>query len=145
MIEKWRPVPKSTFQISNLGRFKNGTGHIMRPWLNKSIKNPLLCTTYTVKTGKQYHRFHVPLLMLDVWPEVEPRVYGRAWIVSITALTNQSQNIHRKPANTNIGATLGGRRNLLHHTGWDHDPWDKMRLWNLEPDFFSGAQYCPCL
>lgn len=143
--EQWRAVPNSYgCRFSSLGRMKNSRGFVLAPSEQKGIKGLRKRFVYVVKRNRVSKRFYPYHLMRDLFPSIDPPVFDAEWAGWVRAMNQESRQQQPKPENTGQGKTSLAA-SLPKYSGWDHDPWDKMHLWDREHDYFNPAQYCPCL
>jgi hypothetical protein len=142
--EQWRAIPNSYgCRFSSLGRMKNSRGFALTPFEQKCLRDHRKRFVYVVKRNRMTSRFYPYHLMNDLFPSIAPPVFNSEWADRVRAM-NQERQPQQKPLNTGQGKTSLAA-SLPKYSGWDHDPWDKMHLWDREHDYFSAAQYCPCL
>jgi hypothetical protein len=145
MREQWRQIPNGLgCKFSSLGRLQNIRGYILTPFLQKGIQDPRKQAVYVVKRHRITKRFYPYHLMSEIFPAVHAPEFDAAWADTVRAMNQESRQQQPKPENTGQGKTSLAA-SLPKYSGWDHDPWDKMHLWDREHDYFSAAQYCPCL
>lgn len=114
----------------------------MTPRLQDGVRDPMRQVVYVVKHKGITRRFYPCRLMADLFPDLGPQVFDEAWAARVREMSRAQQM--PKPDNTGQGRTSLAA-SLPKYSGWDHDPWDKMHLWDRERDYFNPAQYCPCL
>jgi hypothetical protein len=129
MDEKWRKIPETKYSLSNIGRLKNRRGRHVTP--------RIVCGSTRARYDFYVHGVHksffVEEIMDRVWPEVGRQVYDEEWIAMVrhmNGLPSETMTTSRRP---------------WRPTSWDRDPWESMRLWESERDFFSFAQYVPVI
>jgi hypothetical protein len=114
----------------------------MTPSLQKGVRDYMRQVVYVVKHKGATRRLYPYYLMTELFPNHEPIIFNEAWAARVREMSRSQQM--PKPDNTGQGKTSLAAV-LPKYTGWDYDPWDKMHLWDREHDYFSAAQYCPCL
>lgn len=124
MPEKWRRVVGTNAEISSLAHVRTRRGALLTPMIFNS-KDWRKRAGYRFKDGGRGCLIYPQIVMPEVWPELEPEIYDERWAL----LVREKRNLAR--------TTWRG--------GEIRDPWDEMSLWNTERDYFSWAQYCPCL
>jgi hypothetical protein len=133
MPEKWRRIPGTKAEISSLAHVRTRRGALLTPIIFKDNKDWRKRAGYRFKDGGQRCLIYPQIVMPEVWPELEPEIFDKRWALKV----REKRNLSRPVPLDASGTTWRG--------GEIRDPWDEMSLWNKERDYFSWAQYCPCL